>query len=171
MNTTKNTMDLSELSQFPIACVIVPDEGKLKLWSEQLYFCNAYGDFPERIWQLLNPIGVWQDVEKPVLCSRWIDKASDFFWGGGGEGGGDCSPTTLLERIARVIVHSPGFFLHEGLYMYEHSSLFVFFVFHLKLSHLLSTGKMKPVYAQGALRRWSLCTGTGSSYPWSFDWK
>ena len=29
--------------------------------------------------------------------------------------GQDCSPTTLLERIARVIVHSPGFFLHEGL--------------------------------------------------------
>ena len=56
-------------------------------------------------------------LKKPVLCSPWIGKASEFFGGGGEEeGGGDCSPTTLLERIARVIVHFPGFFLHEGLH-------------------------------------------------------
>ena len=50
------------------------------------------------------------------LCSPWVDEVSDFGGGGGGGGAGDCSPTTLLERIARVIVHSPGFFLHEGLH-------------------------------------------------------
>ena len=58
-------------------------------------------------------------LKNPVLCSPWIDKASDFFGGGRGGGGGDCSPTTLLERIARVIVHSPEFFLHEGLYIHQ----------------------------------------------------
>ena len=59
-------MDLSKLSQFPIACAIVPDEGKLKLWSEQLSFVvrtaifqNEFGSY----W-VLNPIGVWQDIKK-----------------------------------------------------------------------------------------------------------
>ena len=42
------------------------------------------------------------------LCSPWVDEVSDR-GGGGGGGAGDCSPTTLLERIARVIVHSLDF--------------------------------------------------------------
>ena len=60
MNTTKISW-IIEFSRFPI-----PDEGKLKLWSKQLSFVVRISIFQNEFgsYWVLNPIGVWQDVEK-----------------------------------------------------------------------------------------------------------